>query len=418
MKKLFTLVMVAAFAIPAFAQFAPKTAHEFNGKTPIAPKMELNNAKSGAGTGTVYYPYALGRFLDMDLDFAGYVLQYDTIGIMPAGWHPNVHGWCMTYDLNNDVWDYHDYDDNGEEVPTISLSNTTSLNIDSITIVGGYFRGPNTPAGTKDTLIVGFLTDGFSEDNLQTLSLVSTGDFVISFYEVGYNPATGVQTNAVVYKFPIDDNNVSQEEGDSYYGAVFTFPIGLNNVSTKIWNVAYTFKRGYELGLNDTLTNASYFLAWNYTDPRADYPIVVNGNYNVNNEVHQTNMNQGGSVDTDCRYGMDGGSWSEGIYTPNPFWGEFHYPYMMLDVTCNDCAWVNVPEMEQSNVTVYPNPASNNITVTTGSDEKVLVEMFNLVGQKVYSENVIGNTTINVSNMKAGVYMLRINNTTKKVVVK
>jgi len=417
MKKLFTLVMVAALAIPAFAQFTQKTAYDFSSKKAIAPKFQMNQAKSGAGSELTSYPYALGQFLDIELDFASYPLQYDTLGIMPGGWHPNVHGWCMTFDFTNDVWDYHNYDDNGEEIPTVSLRESTSLNIDSITIVGGYFRHENTPAGTKDTIIVGFLTD-IDTNTLQTLSLVSTGDFVISFYEIGYDMNTGVQTNAVVYKFPIDDSNVSQEEGDSYYGTVLTFPIGINNVSAKIWDVAYTFKRGYELGLNDTLTNASYFYAWLYTDPRADYPIVVNGNYNLNNEVHQNNMNQGGSVDTETRYGVTSGSWSDGIYTPNPFWGEFHYPYMMLDISCNDCAWVNVPEMEQDNVTVYPNPATSNITVTTGSNEKVLVEMFNLVGQKVYSENVIGNTNINVSNMKPGVYMLRVNNTTKKVVVK
>ena len=89
-----------------------------------------------------------------------------------------------------------------------------------------------------------------------------------------------------------------------------------------------------------------------------------------------------------------------------------------MHVTCNDCAIVNVEEMDKNNVTIYPNPATTEITVNNPTNERTLVEMFNLVGQKVYSEQFVNSTKINVSNMKAGVYMLKVNNHTTKVVVR
>ena len=72
-------------------------------------------------------------------------------------------------------------------------------------------------------------------------------------------------------------------------------------------------------------------------------------------------------------------------------------------------------------LTVYPNPATNHFTVNTGNDEKASIQLFNIVGQQVYSETFTGSTTVSVANLHSGVYMLKVNqngkvNTTKVVV--
>ena len=90
--------------------------------------------------------------------------------------------------------------------------------------------------------------------------------------------------------------------------------------------------------------------------------------------------------------------------------------------SCTECEVVNVPEIEKKNPTIYPNPATNNFTINLGNDEKANIQLFNIVGQQVYSETITGTAQVNVSNLNSGVYMLKINQNgkvyTTKVIVK
>lgn len=418
MKKLYALVALMLVATFCFAQnLTPKQAHQFDGKTMKIKEMKMNSAKNEAGSMWFTYPKLVEEYWGIESDFKGYPLQLDTNGLLfPTNgtpWHPNVCGWAQTYDFSNMFYD----DVLGEGA--ISLANTSTYSLDSIMIHGGYFRGSQTPADAVDTMIVGVLTT-LSEDQLVTLSTSTT--HIIDFYAVDYDPATGVQTNAIIYKFPMTANDVSEEEEDgSYYSAALEYPIGLNNISNKVLHVAYAFKRGYEAGLNDTLYNHSYFAAWIYADPRPNYCPYQNG---WTEFIDNDNMNQGGVIDSDTRFDIDVApdDWSYRIYNPSSFWNELHYPYMYIKVSCDDCAIVGVEEMEKENISVYPNPATNNFTVKLNGDETAHIQLFNLVGQQVYSETAANTTTINVSNMKSGIYMLKVSQNgkvyTSKVIVK
>jgi hypothetical protein len=65
-------------------------------------------------------------------------------------------------------------------------------------------------------------------------------------------------------------------------------------------------------------------------------------------------------------------------------------------------------------VSLYPNPATNVLYLQgiTGSKEKMLVEVYDMTGRKMFANNITGNS-INISALKAGTYTLRIlqNNT-------
>ncbi len=73
---------------------------------------------------------------------------------------------------------------------------------------------------------------------------------------------------------------------------------------------------------------------------------------------------------------------------------------------------------------VYPNPASNNITLTNNNNDTYIAAIYSLDGRKVVTTSVgSGNTNVNVSNLSAGIYTLHItdgtnNYTTKLFVVK
>lgn len=74
-------------------------------------------------------------------------------------------------------------------------------------------------------------------------------------------------------------------------------------------------------------------------------------------------------------------------------------------------------------VTIQPNPVSDQLTVALNDNSSAKIQLFNLVGEMVYTEEINSpKTKINVSDFKKGVYLLKVIQNqrayTTKVVVK
>ena len=78
-----------------------------------------------------------------------------------------------------------------------------------------------------------------------------------------------------------------------------------------------------------------------------------------------------------------------------------------------------VPEQQLTNnyVSVYPNPAKDNIIIETNSNTQQRVEILNLMGQYVYKSSINKNVTINTSAFANGVYILKLS-TDKEMLVR
>ena len=69
---------------------------------------------------------------------------------------------------------------------------------------------------------------------------------------------------------------------------------------------------------------------------------------------------------------------------------------------------VGIDEYLQPNFTIIPNPATNQITISSATPFHS-VEIINFLGQTVVSQSANGNTaTINVSNLNSGIYFVRV----------
>jgi hypothetical protein len=73
-----------------------------------------------------------------------------------------------------------------------------------------------------------------------------------------------------------------------------------------------------------------------------------------------------------------------------------------------------------SEITVYPNPFNDVINITGLSEaNSTQVEIYNLQGQKVYSENLSSNTAaLDLSVLKKGMYLLRVTQDDQRMLLK
>lgn len=72
-------------------------------------------------------------------------------------------------------------------------------------------------------------------------------------------------------------------------------------------------------------------------------------------------------------------------------------------------------EVSFKNLSIYPNPTSNFVNIHSNT-KIATIQLFNLIGKKVFETKSLINKKLNVSNFDAGVYLLRVvdeNNNTK-----
>jgi len=75
----------------------------------------------------------------------------------------------------------------------------------------------------------------------------------------------------------------------------------------------------------------------------------------------------------------------------------------------NDASTVSSEEIFLSkNVTIFPNPANTTLNVVSELEEEFTIQLFDLYGKKI-SENRAGNNRIDVSQIPAGMYLVKLN---------
>lgn len=414
MKKVYMLLLAVVVAVSASAQVIIPSTQSLSKKQSVKANLP-KDFKGVPGENLISYPAVDALFwtgADSNIIVSHvWHLQNDTLGLLEYNYssgteydHPWVYSMSQTFDLTSYFYD----DAFGEG--SISLGGSPSLNIDSLYLLYKYTR-TNLDPSIKDTMIVGIITD----DPQSYYYYGGNGNpYYTCFYHFLYDKDNAAPAGAHIYKFPLGEEQATT--ADLNY-RILEEAIGLNNVSEKVWLVSVSFKRGYDIGLNDTLPSS--FTLWSAQSNDGDY-YVGDGDELIADPYRCDNMSHGGFV------------WNTFVEN-HPNDAYFYPTFMIMDVdhfiaelylkvSCDNCEIVNVPELEKNNPTVYPNPATNNFTVDLGNDEKANIQLFNIVGQQVYSETITGSAQVNVANLHSGVYMLKVNQNgkvyTTKVVVK
>ena len=403
MKKFYTLLVVALIAATASAQVV-KMDVGANQNRQLPFKGIVKADKSAPAEGWLFYQdYLESYFGEACADGSAFYLKSDSLGLYEYSdgmGHAFVYSVSQTFDFESDFFDY------ASMGGDISFKQSPSLNVDSFCVYTMYLRDEQMPADVMDTLVVGFVAN----DNVPNYYYTSYPESSC-FYYFEFDANTNVQKTAQVFKIPLGPNDVSEpaDEPNSYYLKVFEIPANISNVTAKRWNIAYSFISGENPAVDDTLHSSFSLYTFNSNDGAGYSP--QSGNPNLcDNQSHGGMVRSFSNGDVDYYYPM--------------FWFDnYNYPKNLgVKISCTECEIVNVPEIEKNNPTVYPNPATNNFTVNLGNDEKANIQLFNIVGQQVYSETITGSAQVNVANLHSGVYMLKVNQNgkvyTTKVVVK
>lgn len=81
---------------------------------------------------------------------------------------------------------------------------------------------------------------------------------------------------------------------------------------------------------------------------------------------------------------------------------------------------LSVAEAEELQVPlrVYPNPATGSVTVSTGCGEPQILHLLNITGQEVMQMPVLTEANIDIRQLPAGIYVLRVGSRTEKLIVR
>ena len=71
-------------------------------------------------------------------------------------------------------------------------------------------------------------------------------------------------------------------------------------------------------------------------------------------------------------------------------------------------------DKDQNAITIFPNPATNTISIKGLQQEKVELTILNTVGQILYSKKELKSNVINISNFPKGIYILNVTTPTQK----
>ncbi|MDR2853826.1 MAG: T9SS type A sorting domain-containing protein, partial [Prevotellaceae bacterium] len=83
--------------------------------------------------------------------------------------------------------------------------------------------------------------------------------------------------------------------------------------------------------------------------------------------------------------------------------------------TYGECITLGIDNVNATNITIYPNPAKNELSIQSDSPINK-VEIYNLAGKCVLRESNFAGS-VNVSGLAAGVYLVKANDKIAKLII-
>ncbi|MDR2979198.1 MAG: T9SS type A sorting domain-containing protein [Bacteroidales bacterium] len=434
MKKLYTTLIALLVASTVFAQIQmqekdPSGARVFkigdNSRVPFQ-RPQTNNSKASA-TYTFNFIETAWQYIgepqpgDQTLYSTAVAdancAAYNSDGIVQSVTFGSIG---QVFDFKGIYFNYWEFCMAGQTFNMPNLSTANSFSIDSIGIAMYYDQGSEVSDDFVDTLVISYVVGlehgyySYFGNDPEAPSMRGYFPSVLGAPTYGFDPNSDYLSDSAEV---ITQKILLTKTHADYENVIFTFPAPaeLNNVRYKTIGVLYGFIPGTIEGERDTLTsvmeeNVNFFGALISKNPISEYWATVSGGGSARLAADM-NTPLFSSYDTYFDASTSN-QWylqmfpSRILNTPA---NTYYYPEISLTTTCNDCDIFSVKDIEKKSITVRPNPATNMFTVDLEENGSAQVQLFNLVGQLVYSEQTNDSSiSVNVSNLNSGVYMLKI----------
>lgn len=106
--------------------------------------------------------------------------------------------------------------------------------------------------------------------------------------------------------------------------------------------------------------------------------------------------------------------------TINDFDGDGDLDIASMDYNAGTLYWfenlletLSLDQVQVNSFGIYPNPATNAVYISTKNNEILDVSVFDILGKQVLKTIVANGQALNISSLKSGIYMLRLNNQNK-----
>ena len=449
MKKFYTTLVVVLMATMGFAQVTPLERPQMPSPVPnaeikseLAPvDMKKMSTKNRAGAGAFEYSYFDALYFiytEMPNRNPAPVLS-DTLvrvgftdGSGGTNWATvQRYSVAAIYDFASPDWTelYRNYEDmDGNLVSVPDFGKTQNFNVDSVAFQFLYSWGTEVPANTVDTLIVSVAA--VQDLPYSTVYAVSNTDpsdttWYYSWARIPWDRygdavftadipgATDVKYFKYKHYLTIEDTSVAAGSGNIFINSVSTpLPDSFKNLTNhKQIIVAYSFKSGSrnpdvsQRYNTDTIgRQVNSFRAMYFEDPRDEYrnvegqdsPPALLSDHNLSLDAMEFSL-------------IPDILWTNFYVNASEWLGPLNRPIMSVSASCNDCEWLSVKEMEQRNISIRPNPATENFHLDLEAGGAAQVELYNMTGQLMHQELVNDQTvTVNVNSFNSGMYILRV----------
>lgn len=412
MKKQLLFVSMAIMSLGAFAQSLPVMEKLF----PIAPKKSLpakTERSMSCDNDTLQYPY-VKELIQASPNFQGFGLL---TGSASMG-----SGYAQTFVNNSSVsisgvnfWGFV----LDRATPTQSL--TVSVAIYNVNAT----NQPTTSLGSTNITLTG-LTDNFYTATFSS-PITTSANYAVVLTNSSTSDTLGIVLNAAATATYGEGLSSLQYMGTWYASSALFAPDEPEAVFAPI--VTYPVAADYTYSPTSICENQTI----NFTNTTTPTGHLSNRMYNWN--VFSL-LN--GLATTDSTYAWDmgdasapiwnsttsysyptAGAYDVTLYTLAGFWKSCTDTKMQtLNVTV--CTGIN--EANKDAVSVYPNPSNGLFTVNFNSSVKGMIEVYNVIGEVVYTAPVNGTTSsVDLSALTAGVYSLKVSsenaNFTKSIVL-
>jgi hypothetical protein len=316
----------------------------------------------------------------------------------------------------------------------IAIRPQDSYTIDSVA-VAGFYRRLATKANVVDTLIIsvayGNLTSSSNIAISVPLTAANAADIVasncynvdtmrINLFDYNFN-TMGIQqvgANVITKKIPL----FAADSGGKYFATNINMSVPAGNVAA----MSYMFKSGDTWTPNvDSVSDYNFFRAYYTEEQLGELSMYEKRDYNSTHSLENDTTGWGTTFVPNYLYiGASGCS--------KTFSREQYWTLWKLTAATNGTVGTIDQFVAGYESNVYPNPASDNVTVEltlSESADNVGITFTNALGQVVKTQtigrvqaNIENKTTVNVNDLSSGVYFYTIHadgkKTTGKLMVK